>query len=278
LNQLSGTLLMDAYELRWESQIIGLLKNAKAIPLNSLERTKMKKVPVISLVVFASLLLTSCSQVQPAAILEPTNTSIPIRSSTPTFTEALAATTTPLHTNTPEPTFTTTPTFLPLFPVVKEWSTYTFPFGDVVVSIQYPVDWQVSPINNFDQINFYLDSARGISRNYGYQLQMYKRPIADRHVTDPHTWEPNEGGYKVLWEKPLKVGDLTGVEFVWGGPYLYGILYSQKYELDIRLAGELDHIDEKDVIETGYDNIIQEHFQVYEYMLQSIRVQDNLSD
>jgi hypothetical protein len=258
--------------------MVGQLKSSKATPHSSPERVKTKKSPVFLRAIFlASLVIASCSQEQPTATLEPTNTSFSIRSSTPTFTQTVTPTTTPSHTNTPEPTVTLTPTFFPLFPVVKEWSTYTVPFGDVGVSIQYPADWQVNPINNFDQISFHLDAAREISRNYGYQLYIYKRLIADRHFTDPHTWEPNEGGYKVLWEKPIKVDGLTGVEFVWGPDILgslEGILYSQEYELDIRLSGSLDHIAEKDVIEIGYDNIIQEHFHIFEYMLQSIRVQN----
>lgn len=243
----------------------------------------MKKTLVILLAIFlTSLLIPSCSQVQPIAAQEPTNIPFPTQSSTPTFTQAATPITIPLQTNTPESTVTPTSTLLPPFPVVKEWATYTFSFRDVEVSIQYPADWQVNPSKNSDQITiqifFGLDAAFGISRNYGYLLHIYKRPIADRHITDPHTWEPNEGGYKVLWEKPVKVDDLTGGEFVRGTDLLGsldGILYSEEYELDIRLSGELDHIDEKEVIEIGYDNIIQEKFYVFEYMLQSIRVQDN---
>jgi hypothetical protein len=241
----------------------------------------MKKAYVFIHAIFlATLVITSCSQVQPTATFEPTTTSYPIRSSTPTFTQTVTPTTTPLPTKTPEPTITLTPTFFPLFPVVKEWSTYTFPFGDVRVSIQYPADWRVN-LNSYPYgdtaITFRLDSQIERSRNYGISLSIENLPIADRHFTDPHTWEPNEGGLKVIWEKQLKVDDLTGIEFIWGSDKLgslYGNLYSQEYELDLRLNGTFDHIDEKDVIEIGYDKIIQEHFYVFEHMLQSIRVQN----
>ena len=170
-------------------------------------------------------------------------------------------------------------------PTVTEWYTYRSPSG---VSIEYPAFWQVYTIGTPDSVAFRLDAAKEISIFYWINIDIYNRPIQDRDTADPHTWYPNEGGYEILWERPIIIDNLPGVEFAWGTyknderrwrnmPTLMAILYSEQYQLDIRLTAGFNEETADLALVEGFDKVIGEKFTVFEYMLQSIRIEPSIA-
>jgi hypothetical protein len=231
----------------------------------------------------------------------------PTASTTPQATETMASsptlpaptvtvmTTTPLVTESPtllaSPTIPVQPTVISTFnpypepiptqtlipvpppPVATSWLTYTHLSG---VSLQYPADWQVEGDNPMELVVFHPSGASGgISRMV---LRIYDRPLEERVVTDPYTWQPNEGGYEVQWAKPISTLEAEGLQFAWGRysnadgwqATLMAIYYSEPNELDIRLSTELDYESLQLVESVGFDEVIATRFQVFEQMAQSI--------
>ena len=181
---------------------------------------------------------------------------------------------------TPTPTFLVTP--LPVLPEVSRWYTYTF----YVVSFQYPADWQIHSINSTDYsyFNFHayfrLDRATDVSPFYWINLDFY---IQERDaIPNPHSSEPNEGGYAVQWERPISVGGLPGIEFVWGAykgkgewdslPTLNAWLYYAPKKLDIRLTAAFDRQTIDRALVEGHQPVIDESYVAFHHMLQSIQV------
>lgn len=196
-------------------------------------------------------------------------------------------TTTPTATATstlfPSPTQTNTNTPIPILPVVTEWLTYTYPITTAVLTIQYPSNWQVHPNYESDIVSFTLDNAIDNSNKhyllpyYVVALEVYQRPSKYISVTNPHTWEPNEGGYTVIWERPIQIqkGKLSGIEFMWGTgspESLNAIIYDPQAELDIRLRTFFNSEGIEYINAEGYEAVLDRYW-VFEYMLHSIQSQ-----
>jgi len=138
-----------------------------------------------------------------------------------------------------------------------KWATYRF---DIGVTFEYPSEWTI--------LSKDIDSVRFSGYENNMRVAVYDRLVEDRAVANPHTWGPNEGGYEVLWEKPISIENADGLEFIWGRPsdnevagYLKAIYYSEQYELDVRLSTDSDNI-----------TIDSDTFSVFEYMVQSVRM------
>lgn len=87
-------------------------------------------------------------------------------------------------------------------------------------------------------------------------------------MTDPHSWGPNEGGYEVLWEKPISIQDADGLEFIYGIPsdnpvsgWLTAIYYSEKHGLEVRLDSFADTIPTE-----------SNKYNIFEHMVKSVRI------
>ncbi|MEJ5309155.1 MAG: hypothetical protein WHX52_05250 [Anaerolineae bacterium] len=112
-------------------------------------------------------------------------------------------------------------------------------------------------------------------------MEVYNRPRKERAITDPHSWEGNEGGYKVHWEKKISIESAEGLEFVWGAvldnqwdtaPSLEAVYYSEQYELDIRLSTAFD-IPYLELMQSSDPaGAISARFGIFEHMVQSIRI------
>ena len=168
---------------------------------------------------------------------------------------SLARTIVPIPSLTPTSVPTVTLVTQPAFENIK-WAKYRLDFG---ITFEYPAEW-ITVIEITDWVKF--SGYEGPVR-----VEVYTRPVEDRAVANPHSWGTNEGGYEVLWEKPISVENAEGLEFVWGQPsdnqvvgYLYAILYSERYELDVRLVMEAA------TVPTNTDQ-----FRVFEHMVQSVR-------
>ena len=157
------------------------------------------------------------------------------------------------------PTFipTITPIIQPVFEDIK-WNVYRFDKG---VTFEHPSEWNIN-IQAMDFVRFSVYEGNSV------RAEVYDRPVEDSTVTNPHSWGSNEGGYEVLWEKPISIEQANGLEFIWGqqndrqvAGELIVILYSEQYELDVRLVMEAA------TIPTNADK-----FRVFEHMVQSIRL------
>jgi hypothetical protein len=101
----------------------------------------------------------------------------------------------------------------------------------------------------------------------------------DRDVTDPYTWQPNEGGYEVFWAKTIMMAEAEGLEFVWarrtGSGFedgsLMAITYSEPNQLDIRLYMGLPNAILREGEEEELDFILSE-FDFFEAMAKSSRI------
>jgi hypothetical protein len=160
------------------------------------------------------------------------------------------------------------------------WPVYMMASG---VSVEYPIGWSPSP-GGYDGAQ---ESVWFVSPDEDVQpvvVEVYHRPLAERHIADPYSWQPNEGGYLVHWAGPIStVGGLSGLEFVWGAysepekqwdtaPSLMAIFYSEEHELDIRLTASVDPAT-LDMLQTaGYTETVQAPSGVLRRMAQSIRL------
>jgi hypothetical protein len=118
-------------------------------------------------------------------------------------------------------------------------------------------------------------------RYYGVMLEVYERPLSERAIADPYSWD-EKSGVKIHWAKALVIREAEGLEFVsgvygrepgqgWDGPVnLMAIYYSEANELDIRLSTTLDHESLQLVEGVGFDEVIATRFPVFEQMVQSI--------
>jgi hypothetical protein len=160
------------------------------------------------------------------------------------------------------------------------WPTYMLSSG---VSVEHPADWSPSP-GGYDgtQESVWFESFGAGTPPVG--VEVYQRPLAERQVADPYTWQPNEGGYEVHWARPIAtVSGLSGLEFVWGAyselekewstaPSWMVILYSREHELDIRLTTSFDASALDMLQTTGVTETVTAHLGIPRRMAQSIRL------
>lgn len=172
----------------------------------------------------------------------------------------LSTSATEFATTTPSPTLTPTPTAIkpPALEDIK-WSTYEFPIG---VSFEYPTDWlMVHNQEYFVEFTFpYFP--------WNVSAYIFERPMKDKALADPHTWNSNEGVYELLWERPISIENADGLEFIYGTPsdnQVSGLLianyYSEKHALEVRFFSVAD------MIPTESDK-----FAIFEHMIQSVRI------
>jgi hypothetical protein len=213
------------------------------------------------------------------------------RSVTPFFH---TATPVPTQTQLPSATVSSPPTqSVPWTPVplsVIEWIRYEHDKSGVTV--EYPSDWCTIHLRGDEDWNEYTDyhisyfgppeceSWRGLVQEYpGVILEIYRRPLQSRSVTDPHTWQPNEGGCKVQWERPVSVPNAEGLQFVWASDDFDGpcrtvmtIYYSQSFELEIRLSTDIPPAVWEKAISEGFEEAVASDYAILDYMSRSIRI------
>jgi hypothetical protein len=200
-------------------------------------------------------------------LIFPTLTISPTASNSPTLTE----------TNTPLPFSTYAPIPTATRSEITEWTTYVLTNG---VTVDYPTGWTVELIPT--AVYFNPPIMRNPYDNYSNViLEVHHLSLQDRRIADPHSWEPNEGGYEVLWEKPISIDSAEGLEFVWGevhdnlgetAPMLHAIYYSKRYELDISIFTGFDQRSISSIQEIGFTDTISSRFGVFEHMVQSVRI------
>ena len=202
---------------------------------------------------FASIVFLSACIAKPASA--PNNATpnpLTVSVTSANLTQLVLPTASPIPTSTPTSTLVAQPAFENI-----KWATYGF---DVGVTFEYPSDW-ITDSNDTDRVllSGYESQVR---------VEVYNRPLEDRAVADPHSWGPNEAGYKILWEKPISIENAAGLEFIWGRRrddgstrYLSAIFYSAQYELDVRLKMEIDTLPPP-----------VDKFRVFEHMVQSVRI------
>jgi hypothetical protein len=160
------------------------------------------------------------------------------------------------------------------------WPVYMLASG---VSVEYPTDWSPSP-GGYDgtQESVWFVSREADVDSVG--VEVYYRPVSERDIADPYTWQPNEGGYEVRWARPISsVGGLSGLEFVWGAyskaeeqwdtsPSMMAVLYSPEHEIDIRLTASFDQPALDMLQAVGYTETVTARFGVLRRMAQSFRL------
>ena len=172
---------------------------------------------------------------------------------------------------------------------ITEWSTFTHVSG---VSIEYPTGWTVEQFSwgSSDTVYFTLPTA-GDSNGTAEEsitLSIYQRPLAERAVTDPYNWRPNEGAVEVQWAQPVAVDNATGLMFVWApydafvppdpfSPYtpllpsILAIYYSALHELDVRVESNLKEETVEIVRKQWFDAAIPQQEPIFLHMVQSVR-------
>jgi hypothetical protein len=181
--------------------------------------------------------------------------------STPTLL-VMPPTLTATVTETPVPTLTPTGIVItpPAFEEIK-WAPYEFQVG---ASFEYPSDWFINSITRQeDFVEFVFPYSP-----YNLSARVFDLPVNDKAMTDPHSWGANEGGYELLWEKPISIQDASGLEFIWGVPsdnpvggWLTAIYYSEKHGLMLRLD-TFAH-----AIPTESNN-----YNIFEHIVQSVHI------
>jgi hypothetical protein len=232
----------------------------------------------VYLFLFSTILLSACDLSRTISATDTPSLLSTIRlSGSPTL--ALSSTSTII------PETISTPTPLPILPTVTDWSIFTNPSG---VSIEYPANWQIKTRTDYDNPLFTLDTTSAVSSYYWIYLNVFDRPIEEQRITDPHAWESTDYSYEILWEKPIILDSLSGTEVVvnhyktdenqsGGKIQLMAVLYSETYQLDIRLSTSFDKETADLALEEGFDAVIAEKFTVFEHMLQSIRIEPSVA-
>ena len=154
-----------------------------------------------------------------------------------------------------------------------DWVTYVFTAG---VSVEYPSGWAIVP-----SVYDFVDFRPPTGGNYSVRLEVYDRPLQNRATADPHSWEGNEGGYEVHWEKPISIQNADGLEFIWGVirdnqweglPFLMAVYYSEQYELDVRLTTAFDSQSAEMAQTLGLTDTISTNFGIFDHMVQSVHI------
>jgi hypothetical protein len=139
-------------------------------------------------------------------------------------------------------------------------ATYRFDLG---VAFEYPSEWRtVSKDTDWILFSVHEDLMRVAVQHLASENSVLRNP--------PDTWGTNEGGYEVLWEKPISLENAQGLEFIWGQSsdnplaghrYLYAIFYSEEYELQVTLS-----------MESAIISVDSDKFNIFEHMVQSVRI------
>lgn len=200
------------------------------------------------------------------------------------LTRTIPRLTVPAETSTERPVilpsstpFNTPPATVTVLPAtVASWSTYVFAEG---ISVEYPTGWIVIPAA-FSDVDFSSTAEKYDPLLFTVRVEVSLRPIADGEITDPHSWEDNEGGYKVHWEKPISVEGAEGLEFVWGviqhgewwtRPSLQAVYSSELYDLDVRLTTYFARENIELAKMVDLPESIATRVTVFEHMVQSVR-------
>jgi len=139
-----------------------------------------------------------------------------------------------------------------------KWATYVFDAG---VSFEYPHEWIImASREDEDSVEFFATAYLP----YNVSVDIYQRQAWD----NPHSGVPNEGGYEVLWEKPISIENADGLEYIWGipannqiGGVLTAIYYSKQHQIQVVLRTDADAVPTE-----------SNQFSVFEYMVQSVRI------
>ena len=156
-----------------------------------------------------------------------------------------------------------TPTFNPTVIAVTQpalddikWATYVFDAG---ASFEYPYDW-IMISSREDSVEFFATAYLP----YNVKVDVYHRQA----WANPHSGVPNEGGYEVLWGKPISIENADGLEYIWGipadnqiGGVLTAIYYSKQHQIQVVLRTDADTIPTE-----------SNKFSVFEYIVQSVRI------
>ena len=233
----------------------------------------MRLSTILTITIALLFALLGCNRQQSAQqVAQPSvSTSSSLTASTAAISANLTQAASPLATAAPTPILQV--------PVVSEWLTYTHESG---VSVEYPAQWQVQPNPPAGTVLFGIQLDEAYIPSHRVILDVFDRPLKDRAITDPYTWQPNSGGYEVQWAKPISVENASGLEFVWSSypdqtgqispSFLQANYYSDEYELDIRLSTSIEG-DSLELIETiGITDTIASRFAVFEHMVNSVKV------
>ncbi len=148
------------------------------------------------------------------------------------------------------------------------------------VSIDYPTGWMVKDLKDVF-VAFLPAPGDKAFPGFGVTLEVYHRPVQYSAITNPHTWEGNEGGYLVHWQKSIAIKDAQGLEFIWGAlrdqgwdspVELYAIYYSAQHELDVRVATGIDSYSLELAQTRGLTDTITSRFAYFDHMMQSVRI------
>ena len=140
-----------------------------------------------------------------------------------------------------------------------KWATFAFDAG---VSFEHPSTWTMISSQD-DSVEF-----SGFASFPYLRVEVYHRPIEEKTIGDPHSWQPNEGGYEILWEKSISIENAEGLEFIWGTPAdnqlgatLNAMYYSEQHELEVRLSTNTDSTSTQ-----------SDAFKLFERIVQSVRI------
>jgi hypothetical protein len=141
-----------------------------------------------------------------------------------------------------------------------KWSMYQIGLG---VAFEYPSEWKtVSKDSDWVLFSAQKDLVRVAVDHLAPENSVLMNP--------PDAQGTNEGGYEVLWEKPISTDNAKGLEFIWGQSldnrldghrFLYAIYYSEQYELQVTMSMEADII-----------SVHSDKFNIFERMVQSARI------
>ncbi len=178
----------------------------------------------------------------------------------------------------PTATLAATAVPCPVPTAIPAWHAYQFPNGVVA---DYPAGWAVEPGDvPLDPSSAWFRPADPTQRPVG--VEVYHRPLAERGVSDPYTWQPNEGGYEVHWSQVVQSDGLDGILFVWGvrrdsawetPPWLMAILYSPQHELEVRLTTEFTPSDVGLAHTVGLADVVAGQFGDFVHMVASVRIE-----
>jgi len=184
-------------------------------------------------------------------------TPLPNTPTKPVISPSQSKTTTPSFSMTLTLTSTVIVITQPALDNIK-WATYVFDAG---VSFEYPHDWIIMASREDEgSVEFFATAYLP----YNVSVDIYQRQAWD----NPHSGVPNEGGYEVLWQKPISIENADGLEYIWGipannqiGGVLTAIYYSKQYQIQVVLRTDADAVP-----------TASNQFSVFEHMVQSVRI------
>lgn len=156
---------------------------------------------------------------------------------------------------------------------------YAHPSG---ISLQYPAGWEFTSTEIPDgyPVVVFVDPRDPDASSPRISLEVYDRLPEDRDVTDPYTWQPNEGGYEVQWSQPITMAEAEGVELIWARQIgsaledgtLMAVAYSELHQLDMRLSMTLPDTTLQEGETEGWESVISD-FGAFQEMLTTIVIE-----